>query len=145
MTAATAFWRRAAVRRTTEITVTGLFWLAWLYLIAPLLSALLWLAGVQLFTEEMLVQGGYRSVLENLRDYGLVVLGMTMSILIWVEWNLRRYGRRNLRQRQPAAVAADELATLVRCETDGVVAMQQATRIVVDFDLEDRLEIRQLR
>lgn len=145
MTTATAFWRRAAVRRTTEITLTGLFWLAWLYLIAPLLSALLWLAGVELFTEEMLVKGGYRAVLGNLRDYGLVVLGMAAAILAWVEWNLRRYGHRNLRRRQPAAVGVDELATLVRSTSGSVLAMQDATRIVVDFDSDDRLEIRRLR
>jgi poly-beta-1,6-N-acetyl-D-glucosamine biosynthesis protein PgaD len=46
------------LRLMAEATATALFWGMWLYVIMPLVSLLLWFAGVQVFVEQMLTLGG---------------------------------------------------------------------------------------
>jgi nucleoside-diphosphate kinase len=57
--------RTGTLQRATEYTLTTLFWMAWLYLIMPLLSLMLWAAGVHFFVDEMLVRGGYEALLRE--------------------------------------------------------------------------------
>ena len=135
------FWRRPRVRHLTELTITTAFWFAWVYLILPLLSLLLWLVGYQLFVEEMLVLGGYQALLRELRIYGLVILAMSLVMLVWISWIRHHYGRHNKRTHQPSAVTPDEQAAhagLTAAELAGLQAARQAT---VDFDEQDRLRI----
>jgi|GEM_PF-6791268 len=40
--------------------------------------------------EEMIVRGGYQALIGELVHFGLAMLAGT---LIWVYWNLRRYGK----------------------------------------------------
>lgn len=135
------FWRRPRVRRLTELTITTAFWFAWIYLILPLLSLLLWLAGYQLFVEEMLVLGGYEALLGELRIYGLVILAMSLVMLAWIGWNRRHYGRHNKRTRQPPAVTPDEQAAQAGLTAAELAGLQSARRATVDFDDQDRLRI----
>jgi poly-beta-1,6-N-acetyl-D-glucosamine biosynthesis protein PgaD len=137
-------WWRSDLRRVTEITLTGVFWLAWLYFIAPLLSVLLWLAGIQLFREQVLARGGYEQLLADMQDYGLVVLAMLLVVLIWVDWNLRRYGDHNQRTGQPPAVSAGELAGYTGLSVQEVEALQAARHMLVDFDEQDQPQVRRL-
>lgn len=133
------FWRRPAVQHTAVVTLTALFWLAWLYLIAPLLSLVLWLLGYRIFVDEILGQGGYQALLAELRRYGLVVLGMWLAMLVWVDWNLRHYGGHNKRIQPPIPVSLPEQAQQAGITTDELMALQ-ATRVqLLDFDEQDRL------
>jgi len=132
-------YSRAGMRHLTEITITAFFWAAWLYLIMPLLSLLLWLAGVHFFVEEMIVRGGYEALLGELLHYGLVVLGMCTVIGLWVSWNRQHYGDHNLRVRQPAPVKPEELAQYVSVSQEELHAVQDARYLRVTFDERDQL------
>jgi poly-beta-1,6-N-acetyl-D-glucosamine biosynthesis protein PgaD len=132
-------YSRAGVRHLTEITITAFFWAAWLYLIMPLLSLLLWLAGIHFFVEEMIVRGGYEALLGELLHYGLVVLGMCAVIGLWVGWNRQHYGGHNLRVRQPAPVRPEELAEYVSVSEEVLHAVQDARTLRVTFDERDHL------
>lgn len=136
------FWQRPRVRHLTELTITTAFWFAWVYLILPLLSLLLWLAGYQLFTEEMMVRGGYQGLLRELRTYGLVILAMSLLMLVWIAWNQRRYGMHNQRIHQPQSLTLSEQAAQAGLTLDEMTALQATHRIVLDFDDQDRLLIR---
>jgi len=136
------FFVRPAVRRSTELGVTALFWLAWIYLISPLLSLLLWLVGVRLFVDEMLVRGGYQALLRELWDYGLVIGLMFAGVSVWIAWNQRHYGRHNKRTQPPLAVNAAEVARHAGLTMTELGDLQGARHAVVDFDDADRLQIR---
>ena len=136
------FWSRPVIRSVTELTITTAFWFAWVYLILPLISLLLWLAGYHLFVDEMLVRGGYEALLDELLNYGLVILGMSLVVLTWIGWNQRRYGRHNKRTRQPLAVAVDEQVMTAGLGLEELAALQAARQATVDFDDQDRLHIR---
>lgn len=139
------FWTRPQVHRLAELSITTLFWLAWFYLITPLLSLVMWLAGISLFVDEMLVQDGYVSLLVELRSYGLIILGMLLAMLVWVDWNLRRYGRHNHRLQHPLPVTTQEMAQQAGLTTEVLAGLGTARTATVDYDEQDRLLVREMR
>ena len=123
-----------------EIIVTVLFWGLWLYLIMPLISLLLWYAGVYVFVDQMITLGGYQSFVDTLHHYSMVVLAMMVTIILWVWWNARRYGSvRNKRIRQPDPVTTAELAAISVTTEEAIIALQSRKQAVVDFD--DQLKL----
>lgn len=138
----TGYWRRPRVQRAAVLSLTTFFWMIWLYLIMPLLSLLMWLAGYQLFVEEMVVLGGYEALLGELRHYGLTVLAILLGILLWIDWNQRRYGRHNQRTVQPSPVTVAEQAEHAGLTPETLTTLRTARRTVVDFDEQDRLRMR---
>jgi len=134
-----SLYSRAGAQRVAEVTITALFWAAWLYLVMPLLSLLLWFAGIHFFVEEMIARGGYEALLGELKHYGLVILGIAVTISLWVLWNRQHYGRRNLRVHQPPAVELDELAHYVGLPPEDLRVLQDRRNLHVTFDEHDRL------
>jgi biofilm PGA synthesis protein PgaD len=135
-------WEQTDLQRAAEFTITTLFWLAWLYLIMPLVSLLLWMVGVQLFVDEMITRGGLQALIEELLRYGLVVLGMFVVTLIWINWNLRHYGGHNKRTHQPQPVSLDELAADSGLPLTEITEIQKARRLLITFDDSDHPVIR---
>jgi biofilm PGA synthesis protein PgaD len=130
------------LQRATEFTLTTLFWLAWLYLIMPLVSLLLWIVGVQLFVDEMISRGGLQALIEELLRYGLVVLGMLVVTLLWVSWNLRHYGGHNKRTHQPQSVSLSEIAADSGLSLAEITKVRKTKRLLISFDDSDRPVIR---
>ncbi|HEV8239801.1 MAG TPA: poly-beta-1,6-N-acetyl-D-glucosamine biosynthesis protein PgaD [Thermoanaerobaculia bacterium] len=71
--------------------LTLIFWTLWIYLILPLLSLMLWIAGVELFVQQI-GDNGYRSLLRTLASYGSVLLILVGLLAVWIAWNVVRYG-----------------------------------------------------
>jgi len=125
-------------RRATEFTLTTLFWLAWLYLIMPLVSLLLWALGVRLFVDEMILRGGFEALIGELANYSLVILTMLVVTLVWVYWNLRHYGGNEQRTQQPVPVSLEEIATTADLSTSAVLEIRAHKRLWIRFDDDDR-------
>ncbi len=134
--------KQPGLQRAAEFTITTLFWLAWLYLIMPLVSLLLWMLGVELFVEVMITRGGYQALLEELVHYGLVILGILAVTLIWVNWNLRHYGGHNKRILQPQPVSVEELAAYSGLSRTGIAGMQATRQLLITFDDSDHPVLR---
>ncbi|OGI59123.1 MAG: poly-beta-1,6-N-acetyl-D-glucosamine biosynthesis protein PgaD [Candidatus Muproteobacteria bacterium RBG_19FT_COMBO_61_10] len=134
--------KQPGLQRAAEFTITTLFWLAWLYLIMPLVSLLLWMLGVELFVEVMITRGGYQALLEELVDYSLVILGILAVTVIWVNWNLRHYGGHNKRILQPQPVSIEELAAYSGLSRTEITGMQAARQLLITFDDSDHPVLR---
>lgn len=125
-----------------EVALTVLFWGAWVYFILPLISLVLWYAGISLFVEEMFLRGGIDALVEKLRTYGLVVLAIMLSLFLWTRWNQRRYGgARNTRTQPRPDVAVAETAVMAGVTTAVLRRMQAAQRVAVDFDDKEQLRV----
>lgn len=133
------FEREPPIRLAAEITATTLFWGLWLYVVMPLVSLLLWLAGIHVFVEQMITLGGYEAFLEKLITYGLVVLAIMLTTFAWVTWNLRRYGRHNVRTHELAAVTLAETAEAAGLDIAAVEELQSMKRFTLAFDDQKRL------
>lgn len=131
--------REPALRLAAEFAATTIFWGVWLYVIMPLVSLLLWLAGVQVFVEQMITLGGYEAFLEKLTTYGLVVLAIMLATFAWVTWNLRHYGRHNVRTHEIAPVTLAETADAAGLEATAVEQLQRTPRMTLAFDAQNRL------
>jgi len=134
--------KQSGLQRAAEFTLTTLFWLAWLYLIMPLVSLLFWMVGVQLFVDEMITRGGLQALIEELLQYGLVVLGMLVATLLWVNWNLRHYGGHNKRTHQPQPVSLDEIVTDTGLSLAEIIEIRKTRSLLITFDASDRPVIR---
>ena len=132
------------IQRSAEITVTSLFWLAWLYLVMPLLSLLLWIAGIELFADEMIDRGGMQALIEELIQYGTIVLGMFFLTLVWISWNLHHYGKHNKRTHSPVPVRYEELAMYSGLSVSRIEEIQKSKRISLTFDDTDHPIIHKL-
>jgi poly-beta-1,6-N-acetyl-D-glucosamine biosynthesis protein PgaD len=129
-------------RYMAEIALTVIFWGAWIYFILPLISLILWYAGISLFVEEMFVRGGIEAFIEKLRTYGLVVFLMMLGLMFWTQWNFRRYGGvRNARTIPRPDVALIETAQAAGLEESMLDRLQRSQRIVVDYDEQDRMQV----
>jgi poly-beta-1,6-N-acetyl-D-glucosamine biosynthesis protein PgaD len=120
-------------RFALEITVTTVFWGLWLYVVMPLISALLWVAGVHVFVEQMFVLGGYEALIERLSAYGGVVLAMLAVISLWIAWNVRHYGHRNTRTHALAAVTLMEQGAAAGVDAERLADLHLARRLTVRF------------
>ncbi len=58
-------------------------WLLWLYFLAPLFTLGGWLMGVKSLSDEIRWFGGYKTLLELLQMYGVIILGIALAWLVW--------------------------------------------------------------
>lgn len=116
-----------------EVTVTTVFWGLWLYIVMPLISALLWVAGVHVFVEQMFVLGGYEALIERLSAYGGVVLAMLAVISLWIAWNVRHYGHRNTRTHALAAVTLMEQGAAAGVDAERLGKLHHVRRLTARF------------
>ncbi|MHB8714449.1 MAG: poly-beta-1,6-N-acetyl-D-glucosamine biosynthesis protein PgaD [Sulfuricaulis sp.] len=132
-------------RHATELLITMIFWGLWIYLITPLISLLLWFAGIYLFVNRMVTLGGYQAFAEQLVRYGSVVLGMWLALTLWVFWNLRRYGKRNRRIVLPPHVTDVQLAEAMHLSVDAISRLHRTRLIYLYFDANEQPVIENAR
>ncbi len=88
-------------QKTLWSIVTAVAWTLWFYLWLPLLSLVAWGAGIQLMIVEVFLPDRSDDMRELIRLIVYVIF-TTLFVVIWSQYNLRRYGRRNRRQRIPS-------------------------------------------
>ncbi len=125
----------AGSRRAIELVLTMVFWGLWAYLVAPMLSLLLWFAGIYLFTDRMITLGGYEAFARQLGTYTAAVIGMCAVLLGWVLWNQRRYGgQRNRRTVHPPHLSESEVSRAMVLTMDCVGALRRSQTVALHFD-----------
>ncbi|MDO5504804.1 MAG: poly-beta-1,6-N-acetyl-D-glucosamine biosynthesis protein PgaD [Pseudoxanthomonas suwonensis] len=117
------------VQRTLWRMVTALMWALYLYLLAPLLTLVMWLLGFRITSQQLLE-----------RDYGvdpfvllslpLMALACAVLLIGWAEYNRRRFRRRPDRRKPLACVPHDQIATTLGASAE-VVRQLNSSRITV--------------
>lgn len=87
---------QSPARKTLSSVITTMAWTLWLYLWLPLFSLIAWGAGIQLMIVEVFLPDRGEDMRELVRLISYVVL-ITLVVVVWSQYNLRRYGRRNRR------------------------------------------------
>lgn len=124
-------------RRVMEVLMTFVFWGLWVYLVAPLLSLLLWYIGIYLFVDRMITLGGYEAFAEQLVNYGSAVFVMWLLLTLWVLWNLRRYGQRNRRTVPPPHVTHAQIAESMHLSPESLRLLNASRVTHMHFDAQE--------
>jgi poly-beta-1,6-N-acetyl-D-glucosamine biosynthesis protein PgaD len=114
--------------------ITVLFWILFFFFMRPLIGMVGWFFGLQLFTDIMLVKGGYHALLQLLGWYCGIIFVMGALLKCWSLYNLFRYGRHEKRRRQPAAVTVEELAQHFQVDPGHLQNLQRAKRVILEHD-----------
>jgi biofilm PGA synthesis protein PgaD len=120
-------------RRLAYRAVTLLFWMGWIYLWIPLITLLGWLGGIALFREQIMVQQGWQSFLDNLPAYGLVVVMMSGALLSWALTNWFRFANREARK-GVSHVSIKQQAEQLRVNENDLALWQKQKRLVIHHD-----------
>lgn len=119
--------------------ITVLFWVLFFFFMRPLLGMVGWFFGLQLFTEIMLVKGGYHALLELLGWYLVIIIVMGVVLKCWSLYNLFRYGRHEKRRRQPLPITVEEQARHFEVDPGLLEQWQVARRVTLEHDDSGRL------
>lgn len=133
------------VRRLTELAVTVVFWGLWAYLVMPLVSLLLWFAGIYLFVDRMISMGGYQAFADQLIHYATVVFVMWLLLTAWILWNQMRYGRNERRRVRPPHVSEAKMAKAMGLEPEMVSSLRGQKEVALRFESESIPCIEQTR
>lgn len=105
------------------------FWAVWLYLVMPLISLLLWVFGVRLFMKEF-SNGGYEGLRSSVAAYSSVLLVLAGLLMLWIAWNVERYGGPNDRRTAKRPEVADEKVREAFHLDDGLLQVLRNERLV---------------
>jgi len=119
--------------------VTVLFWTMFFFFMRPLVGMVGWFFGLQLFTDVMIVQGGYEVLLDLLLWYFGVIVLMGLTLEGWALYNLLRYGRHEKRLHQPLPITVDAQSTHFQIDADLLRRLQISRRVVLEHDERGRL------
>lgn len=125
-------------RRLAELVVTVLFWGLWAYFVMPLVSLLLWFAGIYLFVDRMISMGGYRAFADQLVHYAAAVFIMWLLLTAWVVWNQARYGRNERRTVRPPHVSDAKMAKAMGLDPETVMSLRSKKAVALHFESEVR-------
>lgn len=110
------------------------FWAVWLYLVMPLISLLLWAFGIRLFVREI-SQDGYEGLRASLIAYSSILLTLVGLLVLWILWNVVRYGGRHDRRTAKRAEVSDEEVQR-SFHLDGTLLETMRTERIVRIDLD---------
>jgi biofilm PGA synthesis protein PgaD len=134
---------RSPLRSGTELTITALAWALWVYLLMPLLTLILWAAGLRhVFIEEFRLDGmqGLASVA------GFYLAGTVLVWLLleaWSGYNRRRFAGRE-RRRQSRTASDEEIARRFGVDSATLQAARAARLLAVHFEDDRRARIEPL-
>ena len=113
--------------------LTAAFWALWFYLWLPLLALLAWALGLQQAYKYMIVLGGYRDLIDLLGWYGLIILLLGGSLILWAGYNIVRF--RGVENRSAnLAITAKEIARDFGMDAISVERWQRAQTLYVTHD-----------
>ena len=81
-----------------DTLATGLIWLVYSYLWAPLISLVAWLLGFEFAYDVMVRAGGFETLKELIWFYSIVVAIIFVVVAGWSTINRRRFARHDRRQ-----------------------------------------------
>ncbi len=130
--------RLSMPRRLAYRVLTLAFWMGWIYLWLPLITLLGWLSGIAFFRDQLVVQQGWQSFIDNLPTYSIVVALMAGSLFFWAITNWYRFANREARK-AVSHVSVQEQADRLQVSANNLAMWQKQKRLVVHHDDHGRI------
>lgn len=118
------FWKIVpTTRKFAEVLIMFVSWTLWAYLITPLISLAVWMAGTYLFMDRMISPGSYET-LAQAANYSLVIFTMWLLLAAWILWNQYRYGNRNRRCVSLPCVTTEQMSQVMGLRVDEIESLR---------------------
>ncbi len=125
-------------RRAGDQVLTFIMWAIYAYLWLPLISLIAWFLGIDLFYQEMVVNGGFDAFVELSGWYLAIIILILMVVITWSASNYFRFHNRQRRKPQ-AAVTDSELQSWFGVDEAQHRAMRDVANVVLTFDEDGRI------
>ncbi len=125
-------------RRAGDQLLTLFMWGIYAYLWLPFISLVAWYLGIDLFYQEMVVNGGFDAFLGLSVWYLLVIFLIFVTVVGWSRSNYRRFHDKNRRLTQPV-VSNEEIAGWFRIDAQTLASMRTSERLEIAFDDEGHI------
>jgi biofilm PGA synthesis protein PgaD len=126
-------------RRLGDTLITGLMWVLYTYLWAPLVSLIAWLLGFEFAYDVMVRAGGVKMLKQALVWYGLTLACIIVVVTGWSIMNRLRFAQRN--RRQAGKVVGDsEMAATFEIDTKTLADLRGARIARVSLDENGAIE-----
>ncbi|MEZ5551068.1 MAG: poly-beta-1,6-N-acetyl-D-glucosamine biosynthesis protein PgaD [Pseudomonadales bacterium] len=129
---------RRARRRDRLLTLA--LWALYAYLWLPLISLFAWLLGLQFAYTLVERAGGPASLVNLLYWFGLFVLLISLCIVGWSRFQLRRFGERERRLAVPT-VTFEQEAAYWDIDRTTLTRLRERQQNSVTFDSDGRLQL----
>ena len=114
-------------------------WAVWIYLVLPLVSLVLWVAGVQLFVRESAGKS-YGVLMRTLLSYSTVLVVLVGLLALWILWNVTRYGGKlDRRTVHRPLVSRSEVSKSFRLDEGIGDPLRAARSLRLDLDRDGRV------
>jgi len=120
-------------RKISEMSITTIIWILWLWLFLPVVNVLLWVVGVQTFYHTLIVDTGYIDFFELVRSVGLTVAIVFIIMRTWGYYNYWRFGKRNKRKSLPEVTPA-RLSSIFAMTPEEVVNLKASREVTFTFE-----------
>lgn len=115
-----------------SLFIAGLSWCLWLYFLVPLFTLGGWLMGVKSLSDEIRWFGGYKTLLELLELYGLIIVLIAAAWLLWSL--LLTLLHANKPKQSSASINNAQLATAFNVASSTLEAAKATQCVTVHFD-----------
>ncbi len=126
-------------RRFGDAIATGVMWILYSYLWAPLISLLAWLLGFEFAYDVMVRAGGVDALKDALWWYGVVLASIFVAVAVWSAINRRRFAERNRRQ-SGQYVSDTRIAEYFALQQGALQKMRSSRIMSLSFDAKGCIE-----
>lgn len=126
-------------RRAGDQVLTFIMWVIYAYLWLPLISLIAWFIGIDLFYQEMVINGGFDAFVELSGWYLAIIVLILLAVISWSASNYFRFHDRQRRKPRPA-VTDSELQSWFGVGAEQHAKMRDAANMVLSFDENGRIE-----
>jgi biofilm PGA synthesis protein PgaD len=126
---------QSKTQRLTSGTLTLIAWSAWIYLWMPLVSSVLWIAGIQF----VYIQVGRSFILDAVWFVMLIALTSCIIVASWASYSYIRFAHKS-RRRGTKVIPHDVIGKAFGvCDSDTLSLLSQERRMNLYFDAEGAL------
>jgi biofilm PGA synthesis N-glycosyltransferase PgaC len=131
------FWKLVPqTQKYAEVIIMFISWSLWVYLVMPILSLLVWVAGGYLFKQEMLSPGSLETF-AKVMSYGTAILVMWALLAAWIMWNQNHYGRNNRRNGNAPVVTTQQICEKTHLTENQVDYLRANKEVYLHYDDDD--------
>ena len=120
-------------RKVGDAVVTGLMWILYSYLWAPLISLIAWLLGFEFAYNVMIRLGGLNTLPALMVWYVGMIVSIVLAVTLWSGINRLRFSGSD-RRKAVAPVTEDEIADFFDLEPSSLLAMKESKICRVTLD-----------